>query len=60
MKHIAIIIPADSLMMSFILMVGSAGLEPAKPEGSKFTVYSNCRYTNYPFKNYSTCFYSKV
>ena len=51
MKHIAIIIPADSLMISFILMVGSAGLEPAKPEGRRFTVSGNCRYTNYPFKN---------
>ena len=29
-------------------MVGSAGLEPAKPEGRKFTVSGNCRYTNYP------------
>jgi hypothetical protein len=29
-------------------MVGSAGLEPANPEGRKFTVSSNCRYANYP------------
>ena len=29
-------------------MVGSAGLEPAKPEGARFTVSWNCRYPNYP------------
>ena len=31
-----------------IKMVGSAGLEPAKPEGRRFTVSGNCHYTNYP------------
>lgn len=28
-------------------IVGRSGLEPPKPEGRKFTVFRNCRYTTY-------------
>ena len=31
-------------------VVGSTGLEPVNSEEGRFTVFCNCRYTNYPIK----------